>query len=221
MQVLPVIPHAHRVGKQPVAGPVSAADHIARPGSGDTDCSRAEKRLSKTVDDQFGRGLGSTVGVMTAQFVFLVVGAQPLPVAIDLVRRHGNDGPGRLGATKGVQEICRSLHICRERCQGVVIAGANQGLGGQMQHDFGVECRDPVCQRAGIADIADVRSRLGIGTKCLKQGRVCVRFETDAFHDGAEIGQPKAEPASLETGMSCEENPLAPPEPGIWQAGHA
>ncbi|MNW11443.1 hypothetical protein D3C71_2089060 [compost metagenome] len=69
---------------------------------------------------------------MPAQRVVLAVGIGPFIVAVDLVGRDHDGGPGRRRGAQGVQQMDRAHDVGRERLYRLRVARADQGLRGQV-----------------------------------------------------------------------------------------
>ncbi len=85
----------NEIGNETILGPVSTTDNVsATSGRDEGICSQIGRIRSRiTLDDHFGRTLGSAVGILAAERIVLPIGPRPLVILIYLVGRDADHGP--------------------------------------------------------------------------------------------------------------------------------
>src|SRR5204862_1971988 len=120
------LPGAQRVRYQAVCRPVAAADDVAGAGACYGDAALRKESLPIAVNQDLGRGLAGTVGVIASQRIVFTIGAWRHQVPVHLVRRdhHGDARP--IGLTERVEDVERAYDVGGEGVERLPIARAHQ-----------------------------------------------------------------------------------------------
>ena len=81
-------------------------------------------------------GFAVGIGIIAVQAVCLPIAVLPLPVLVNLVRRHIHQGADRRGESCALQEVDRSHHIRLISVNRILIGIPDNGLCCQVEYDL-------------------------------------------------------------------------------------
>ena len=158
-----------------------------------------EERVAIRGGDEFGSRLAGTVGIFPAERVVLDEPTPGLVVRIALVARDDEDGTRQADLPDRIEEDRGSEDVDRERLRGIFVAGEDDALGGEVEHNLGLAVADRALQPGSVADVgAVVRCECvgdARGDEVARRGR---RIQRIAGHVRAQLVKPEGEPGSLE-----------------------
>ena len=159
--------------------------------------------------DQFRCRLAHRVNVVPAQRVVFPVGIIPLPILVALVAGDDDDGAIQLRPPHGLQQMRGADHVSLERGERFGIRAPHQRLRSQVEDHFRLDPLHGIGQALQMTDIAENLAGKGSGLDDLVEIGLRGRRQADAPDLGAELLQPKGEPAAFEAGMAGYKHPLA------------
>src|ERR1035437_2610864 len=122
----------HRVGDDPVSGPVATADDIA--GAGRCHCRPIGKEaVAVRGRDQLRAALAGAVRIVATHGVRLAEGAIVFVVLVALVAGHDYDGSDRCAGAGRFERVHGSHHVGLEGLVGLRVRPQDQGLGGEVE----------------------------------------------------------------------------------------
>src|SRR5450755_790480 len=122
-------------------------------------------------------------------------------IAVYFVRCHNKDGPDARGITGSIQNIRGSHHICRESFQRVTVGSADESLRSHVDYAGGHHLVDYLSDYLFIANICETRVEVSDRMQEGKQGRPCVRGESQSKYFCTKLVQPAREPSPFEPRM--------------------
>ena len=154
---------------------------------------------------QLGTGLAVGIGVISVQGVAFPVAILPLPVLINLVRGHIEEGAHTVRQPDTLQHVHGSHNICLIGIHRVLIRIPHNGLGCQMKHHLRPHPFKHVLKSLKIPDITNHAVHHILQPGNFKQAWVCGRLKGIPRHPGPGQGQYPAEPGPLKPGMPCHQ----------------
>ncbi len=164
---------ADEIGHQPVRGPVTATDDIARANRGHADVASGVKRIAERRRDDLLASLGGGVGIPAAERLVLAVGPLPLAVGVALVGRDGDhrtdvvaQSPDRVEHVHGPHDV-RGIGVDRLAQRALEVRD-----GGEVEHHLRASVPHGRVDVGRVADIPVQGTGETVGDARLREQRV-------------------------------------------------
>lgn len=123
---------------------------------------------------------------MATQWIILAVWVNPLAVFVAFVSGDDDDGPQTRQIAAGFKNVRGPDGVGLERGDGFAIAPPHKGLGGHVDHDFGLEVADQRRKTIAITDVARLMVAMVLEAKEREHIGVAGEFgEGDAANGGS------------------------------------
>ena len=169
-----------------------------------------EERAAIRGDNYLRRALAGAVRIVTSHGVALAVGPHPFAIFVALIAGDTDDCLQPDGVPARLEDMNRALDIGGEGFDRLRIGQADQRLRGEVENDFRLHFSHDRLNRLGAADIGDAVIDKLADPRLFEQART-FRLKRQAGDVCAHPVQPQSEPASLEAGVACHQDPAPLP----------